>query len=304
MRVTTYLGLFRYLFWLSTLVGCIKEDLQICATQLVRIDFSFIRSIACAEQPITPSELNRLTVFLFDEKGIFVQQVDTIPTGTDYQLDISLVPAHYRFVAVAGYTADQLQGVPFIPGVTRIEDAAVATFVEQRDGSLLSAEHVLYLGSDTLTVKPETAGQEREIALTQRTKTLNVNVDGIATDRYRIALAGNAAAYRFFEDQQVYLTGNPPAYVPIHQQNGNFIGKTLINWPLKDEGNYTRFQIIDPVTGMRLVDEDFDELLMRVPGFQMDCASDFDVDIEYRTDGRLIISINGWKVYEEGYILI
>jgi len=239
---------------------------------------------------------------MFDENGLFVQQVDTIPTGVNYQFEVSLVPAYYQFVAVAGYGNNQLRGVPFVPGVTHIRDAAVATYLEQRNGSLLSAEHVLYLGSDTLTVIPETPGQELAMTLIQRTKTLNVAVDGIATDRYQIVLAGNAAQY-VFDGEQVYLTGNPPIFVPVQEEDGIYMGSTLINWPLKDHGDYTRFQIIDPATGLRLVDEAFYELLQRVPGLDPDCSVSFDIGIEYRIDGKIIISINGWIVFNGDYIL-
>ena len=292
------------MFLALVFAACIKEDLEICLPQSVRISFSFIPSAACAEEVVTPTDVNRLIIFLFDENGLFVQEVDTVPTGTNYQIEVSLVPAHYQFVAVAGYNNDQLRGVPFIPGATHIQDAAVATYLEQRNGTLLSADHVLYLGSDTLTVLPETPGQELAMTLIQRTKTLNITVDGIATTVYQIALAGNAAQYTF-EDEQVYLTGSPMVYVPIQQsEDGMYSGRTLVNWPLKDNGDYTRFQIINPVTGMRLVDEDFSLLLLSVPELDLECASSFDIDILYTASLRLVIYINNWKVYDEGYELI
>ncbi|WP_188750416.1 FimB/Mfa2 family fimbrial subunit [Parapedobacter defluvii] len=285
------------------LTSCIKEDLEICLPQPVVIAFSFISSQKCAEDPIIPTDLNRLTVFLFDHNGRFMQQVDTIPTGSSYQVELSLVPAYYQFVAVAGFDNDQLRGAPFVPGVTNIRDAAVSSYLEQRNGSLLSAERVLYLGNDTLTVQPETQGQELSVTLVQQTKTLNVTVDGIANTHYQVALAGNAAQYTF-EMEQIYLTGNPLIYIPLQEQDGLFEGKTLINWPLKEEGDYTRLQIIDPTTGRRLVDEIFLELLERVPGIDLACSTGFDIEIVYRINVGLTIYIENWKVYSDGYILI
>lgn len=283
--------------------GCIKEDLEICLPQLVRLNFVFVPSEACAEKPIIPTDLNRLSVFLFDHHGRFVQQVDTIPTGSNYQIELSLEPAHYQFVAVAGYDEGQLDGVPFIPGVTHIQDVAVSSYLEQRDGSLMSAEQVLYLGNDTLTVQPEVPGQELSMTLVQQTKTLNVTVDGIANTQYRIALAGNAARY-MFEMGQVYLTGTPVIYIPLKQEGGIFEGQTLVNWPLKDEGDYTRLQIIDPTTGRRVVDEILLELLERVPEIDLECSTGFDIEIVYRINAGLTIYIENWKVYSDGYILI
>jgi len=285
------------------LTSCIKEDLDICLPQPVVVAFSFVPSQKCAEELIVPADLNRLTLFLFDHNGRFLQQVDTIPTGSSYQVELSLEPAHYQFVAVAGYDGDQLWGAPFVPGVTNIRDAAVSSYLERRDGSLLSAEQVLYLGNDTLTVLPEVQGQQLSMTLVQQTKTLNVMVDGIANTHYQIALAGNAAQYTF-EMEQVYLTGNPLIYIPLQEQGGLFEGWTLINWPLKDEGDYTRLQIIDPATGRRLVDEIFLELLERVPGIDLECSTGFDIEIVYRINVGLTIYIDNWKVYSDGYILI
>lgn len=302
MKVVQYFGVYSCVMLLA-FFGCIKEDLEICFPQPVRIAFTFVPSAECAEQLITPTDVNRLSVFLFDQNGLFVQQVDTISESTNYQLELSLEPAHYQFVAVAGYNEEQLRGAPLLPGVTSIKDGAVVTYLEQRNGSLLSAGQVLYLGSDTLTIIPETPGQELAVTMIQRTKTLNIAVDGIANPEYQIVLTDNAAHYTF-EDEQVYLTGSPFIYVPLQEDDGIYLGQTLINWPLKDDGDYTRFQIINPATGARLVDEDFGLLLRRVPGLNSDCATSFDIDINYTTTRRIIIYINDWKVYDDGYILI
>lgn len=292
-----------YVFMLALIVmSCIKEDLEICLPQPVVVAFSFVPSQACAEEPIVPTDLNRLTVFLFDQHGRFLQQVDTVSTGSDYGVELSLVPAHYQLVAVAGYETDQLRSAPFVPGITHIHDAVVTSYIEQRDGSLRSANHVLYTGSDTLTVAPEVP-TERAMTLVQRTKVLNITVDGIANGQYLIALAGNAAEYTF-EMQQNYLAGSPPIFVPLDGEGTLWTGKTLANWPLKDDGSNTRLQIIDPATGYRVVDEDLLDLLLRVPDIDLECSTGFDIEIEYRLSVGLIISIENWKVYEDGYILI
>ncbi|GGG97662.1 hypothetical protein GCM10007415_36390 [Parapedobacter pyrenivorans] len=287
----------------SVFLGCIKENLEICLPQPVRINFVFVPSAVCAEDSIMPNDVNRLTVFLFDQKGLFIEQVDTVSDRANDQLELSLVPAHYQFVAMAGYVDEQLRGAPFVPGVKRLQDASVSAYFEQRNGALTSAEQKLYLGNDTLTVAPDDPSQEIALVLIQRTKTLNISVDGLATDQYQIIIAGNAAQYTF-EGEQVYLAGNPPVIVPIREEEGIYIGKTFINWPLKDDGDYTRFQLIDPRTGRLLVDEYFYALLEKVPGLNPDCTSDFNIDINYTTSGRLIIYINNWKVYDDGYILI
>lgn len=302
MKAARSFSLYSCIFVLI-LTSCIKEDLEICLPQPVVVAFSFIPSEACAEEPIVPTDLNRLTVFLFDRHGQFIQQVDTIPASGNYQVELSLIPAHYQFVAVAGYDGEQLRSAPFIPGITNIRDAAVSSYLENQDGSLLSAEQVLYLGNDTLTVQPEVQGQELSMTLVQQTKTLNVTVDGIANAQYQIALAGNAAQYTF-EMEQVYLTGSPLIYIPLQQEDGIFAGQTLVNWPLKDDGDYTRLQIIDPSTGRRVVDEVLLELLERVPGIDFDCSTGFDIEIVYRINVGLTIYIENWKVYSDGYILI
>lgn len=296
---------FRSYFYILIIVfsGCIKEDLEICEPQPVRMGFTFIPSALCAAELVNASDVNRLTVFLFDRNGLFMQQLDTVPNGTNFHMEVLLEPAHYRVVALAGYEEGQLGNTPFVPGVTRIQDAMVATYLEQRNGALLSAEHMLHLGGDTLTVLPETPGQSLDLTMLGRTKKLNFTVDGIAPDRYQIVIAGNAAQYTF-EGEQAYLTGNPLIQVPLQaEEDGSYHATSLLNWPLKDFGFFTRLQIIDPETGTRLVDEDMYELLDRVPGFDAECSRDISIGIDYTTDGKIIIAVNGWGVHEDGYIL-
>lgn len=286
--------------------GCIKEDLEICLPQTVRIAFTFIRSADCIEEIADPEDVNLLTVFVFNENGLFVEQADTIPIGGNYGLELSLEPnITYQFVAVAGYVDEQLRGEPFVPGVTHLEDAAVTTYLEQRNGSLQSAEYILYKGSDTLTVVPETPGQELNITLIQRTKVLNIAVDGLdGNELYEVVLVGNAAQYTF-DDQQVFLTGNPMIYVPMEEGADKFLfGRSMVNWPLKQEGFYTRLQVVNPETGYRLLDEDLYELLDQVPGLDLECANSFDIGFLYTVDLRIRIYINQWLVYDSGYELL
>ena len=249
--------------------------------------------------------MNRLTIFVFDEKGLFVEQADTIHTGGKYEVELSFAPNNtYNFVAVAGYADEQLSGAPFVPGVTHLEDVAVATYLEQGNGSLQSAEYILYKGSDTLTVVPETPGQELNITLIQRTKVLNIAVDGLdGNELYQVVLAGNAAHYTF-DDRQVFLAGNPLIYVPMEEGADKFLfGRSLINWPLKQEGFYTRLQVINPETGYRLLDENLYELLDQVPGLNLECANGFDIGFLYTVDLRIRIYVNQWLVYDSGYEL-
>jgi len=302
MKTVHYFGVYSCVL-VSVFLGCIKEDLEICLPQPVQVSFTFIPSEACAEVPIIPTNINRLTVFLFDEYGRFVQQLDTIPVGADYQMELSLVPAHYQMVTIAGYDGQQLPNAPFIPGITNIKDAAVTSYLEQQDGLLGSAEQVLYMGADTLTVMPEVSGQGRTMTLIQQTKILHITVDGIANSQYQIALAGNAAQYTFGMEQ-VYLTGSPPIFIPLRDDNGLYKGTTLVNWPLKNDGDNTKLQIINPATGARLINEDLLELILRVPNIDLECSTGFDIEIEYRVGRGLAIYIENWKVYDDGYILI
>ncbi|PPL02128.1 FimB/Mfa2 family fimbrial subunit [Parapedobacter indicus] len=305
MKVVPKFRSYRFAFFLMLVfTGCIKEDLEICLPQTVRIAFTFIRSADCTEESISSQEVNRLTIFVFDENGLFVQSIDTISIGNNYQMELSLIPAHYQFVAIAGYTDDQLQGKPLIPGVTHLADASIATYIEEQNGSLLSAEYILHKGSDTLTVTPETPGQELTITMIQHTKVLNVSVDGLdGSELYQVALAGNAGYYTF-NDQQFFLTGNPLIYVPLEENEDKFLfGRSLVNWPLKQDGSFTRLQVINPETGYKLVDENLYELLNRVPGLNLECANSFDIGFLYTVDLKIRIYINEWLVTENDYEL-
>lgn len=283
--------------------GCIKENLEICIPQSVQMTFTFIASKGCEEDPVNSADINRLTVFIFDQHGRFVEQLDATTTGADYQIKTSLIPAHYKLVAVAGFDDEQLRGIPFEFGVTNIRGASITSYLKQQDESLQSAGHVLYMGTDTLTVMPEIAEQSLAMTLIQQTKMLDIMVNGIATSHYQVALSGNAARYSFGMTQY-YLEGSPLVYVPLHEDNGVYEGTTLVNWPLKNDGDNTRLQIINRATGTRLVNEDLMELILRVPDIDLECSTGFHIEIEYKTAGGITISIENWKVYDDGYILI
>lgn len=305
MKIVCHFKFSYYAFLLLVSVSCIKEDLEICLPQTVAINFTFVRSELCTEEVIIPEDVNRLTIFVFDENGLFVQQVDTIPTGPGYGMEMSLVPnMKYQLIAIAGYTAEQLNAEPFVSGVTHMENASVATYLEQREGFLLSANHILYKGNDTLTVIAETPGQEVNITMVQRTKLLNVSVDGLdGNEVYQVVLAGNAAHYTF-DGRQVFLTGNPLIYVPLEEGEDKFLfGVSQVNWPLKQDGFFTRLQIINSETGYKLVDENFYELINRVPGLDPECANGFDINFLYTVDLKIKIYINQWLVSENGYEL-
>ncbi|WP_353128360.1 FimB/Mfa2 family fimbrial subunit [Parapedobacter pyrenivorans] len=310
MNIFYHLRPYCYIFLALVFVSCIKEDLEICLPQTIRVAFTFVRSVDCQEEITASEDINRLTVFVFDENGLFVQQVDIVPTGNNYQMELSLVPANYQFVAIAGYEDDQLRGTPFVHGA-HLEDAAIAAYLEGGEGYLQSANYILYKGSDTLTVIPETTGQELNLTVIQRTKAMNINVEGlngVGIDKdFQIALAGNAAQYTFMDDQQIFLAGNPSVFVELEpgldDEAHHLFGRIMLNWPLSGEISTTRLQVIDPETGYRLVDEDLYELLRRVPNLDPECENSFDIDFLYTVDLKIKIYINQWLVSEDGYEL-
>jgi len=279
--------------------------MEFCLPQTVRVAFTFIHSIDCDEAVTASENVNRLTLFIFDENGLFVQRLDTAFLGFAYEMDVSLLPApSYRLVAVAGYEEEQLTGIPLIPGVTSLKEVTVATYFEQPDGFLRSAEYTLYQGVTSLTVSPDTPEQTHMITMIQRTKSLNITADGLdGNEDYQVVLTGNASRYTF-DNRPFFLAGNPPIIVPLMEAEDNILtGKSQINWPLNREGLFTRIQVINPDTGFKLIDENLHELLERVPGLDTECASSFDIGFLYTANLKIRIYINQWLVSEKGYEL-
>lgn len=307
----TFMGIFYHfrlcgcVLLILVFASCIKEAIEFCLPQTVRIAFKFIRSVDCNEALSESENVNRLTLFIFDDNGLFVQRLDTAFLGVVHEMDVSLLPAPgYRLVAVAGYEEEQLTGIPLVPGVTSLEDVTVATYFEQSDGFLGSAGYTLYQGGNSLTVSPDTPEQTQMITMIQRTKSLNITADGLdGNENYQVVLTGNASRYTF-DNKPFFLTGNPPIIVPLMEGEDNIlIGKSQINWPLNREGLFTRIQIINPDTGFKLIDENLYKLLERVPGLDTECASIFDIGFLYTTNLKIRIYINQWLVSEKGYEL-
>ena len=109
--------------WSFTMTSCIKENLPECIPDNTGIVLKFRYPTGTNTQS-NKNGVDRLSVFIFDDKGIFVSQINDslIWIDDNYELELPYKQGSYQFVTWAGYNEATYGITTCIPGQTHIED--------------------------------------------------------------------------------------------------------------------------------------------------------------------------------------
>ena len=109
--------------WSFTMTSCIKENLPECIPDNTGIVLKF-RYPTGTNTPSNKNGIDRLSVFIFDDKGVFVSQINDslIWIDDNYELELPYKRGSYQFVTWAGYNEATYGITTCIPGQTHIED--------------------------------------------------------------------------------------------------------------------------------------------------------------------------------------
>ena len=90
--------------WSFTMTSCIKENLPECIPDNTGIVLKFRYPTGTNTQS-NKNGVDRLSVFIFDDKGIFVSQINDslIWIDDNYELELPYKQGSYQFVTWAGY---------------------------------------------------------------------------------------------------------------------------------------------------------------------------------------------------------
>lgn len=109
--------------WSFALTDCIQEGLPECIPDETGIVLKF-QYPAGTNTPDNGNRVDRLSVFIFDDKGFFVSQINDslIWIDDNYELGLPYTQGSYQFVTWAGYDEATYGTTTCIPGLTHIED--------------------------------------------------------------------------------------------------------------------------------------------------------------------------------------
>lgn len=290
-----------------TLSSCVFEDLPICNTQNVTLQFTY-------KLNPTDSDLFRISasvidVYIFDQNGVYMQtesgNVLPDPTGK-YTLSIDLPEGKYTFLGIGykdsffdvGQVKSDLKDsfqTGLTPGSTKLSDFRIKSKYEDGYYFPYNIESFLKGNIQFAQIK---SGQENlyEMPMIQNKNRINIRLKGLPDTEYQPVLQANNGRYNF--ENQIPADAQSKIYTPKWNSDKNFYFFDVLRLV---ETQQIQMILIDkqgdPVKefeATNLIEE-----IMRSPEFNtqkdLDKELVYNIDLEFGNTGVISITINGWE---------
>ncbi|MGJ1195383.1 FimB/Mfa2 family fimbrial subunit [Sphingobacterium spiritivorum] len=294
-----YLQFFIVVILLSTLNGCIKDDLSLYTFDIA---LSFTdRGGSCPDKTVYTGT-SEIVVYAFDQKGYFAGQFSQkdMDFAPESSLKITLPQGHYTLIAWAGMQQGQFEDRLLVKGETHIDELSMPTFTRS-SGLRSMPDQVLFHGI-LKNINAETAAYApvQRIDLRNITKPLNVSLEKYDTQKkYQIRISHNAALCPF-ETAEFFPSGDHYSVTDLQEQTeqATYTGQTALLWRIEDRN--PRITIKDMETGADIFSANVKELLEKVPQINLNCEPSIDLRIikKFQTEIGVTIMINGWTLIE------
>lgn len=279
--------------------GCIREDSSSCEEpESLTLKFRYVTSPESRANSNFP-EIDRLSVFVFDESGVFVWHTsDSLVHITDaYSMPLPLNPGCYQIVVWAGL--DKHYILPdCIAGKTRIEDFTLR--LEHEDNNIVPYQPaLLYHGMKEKIVFKPAESQTVTIGLWRMTNTIRViaKYPGL-TSGHEISIEDDNGLYYYNGE---IAPDDVLTYIPVYLTTNLPVKLTAdFNVMRLQAGHNARLKIKD-ASGTILYNEALIEKLINAhPDINLDYNHDFLIEITFG-NGYIPISIkiNDWEIIEE-----
>jgi hypothetical protein len=290
------------------LSSCIKEDLSDCPPSNQALQVIFTN--AEGETPlIGDNDLQRLTLFIFDEKGNYLDLwiQDSPKLDSVYYPDIELSPGNYKFIVWSNILPngnfydviglDKSNSSPDVISPIIIEGASVDFLISngRKQETLGEVFPVLAYGNKIADV--QVADENRFIIpLRQNTNKVNLKVTGLsATDDYVFSIVDNNESYDF--DDRIIENKAPFSYETNLIQNANDLTGSLFVLKLEKLRTIPLLKIYEKISDSE-VREIFSHGLIELiswgnPSYDFDTNHNHTITIDFWAGG---MSINGWDV--------
>ena len=145
------------------LTNCIREDMSGCPRDDGGLALKFSYDTNADSRLSTAQDVDRLAVFIFDEKGLFISQVNDSMTSIndDYVMELPYKQGSYQFVAWGGYDKSTYQTSECVLGKTYIDDFFLSV-KRQEDNRVTNQPKLLYHGMHDIV---ELNSKEKTIVL-------------------------------------------------------------------------------------------------------------------------------------------
>lgn len=294
-------SLIRISFFLAVfflIAGCIREDRSGCSEGVI-LKFNYVTGTGLPVATDIP-ETDRISVFIFDENGIFIEEKDDIADGltTDYRMNLPYYEGRYQFVVWAGlsnrYQLSHLQ-----PGITYIQDFELK--LNSTTGHIVSQPPTpLYYGSHPVVSVNTLSTTNVAIGIQKITNHVLVIIHNSSKDpQPQIQITANNGNYNFKGE---IIPGNDLIYPPYNLQ----YSEPTASW----HADFTLMRLQTDCQARLIIQTEPDKpeynedlikgLLQANPSLDFNTDHDFIIEITF--DGSSIpvsILINGWEIVNE-----
>lgn len=284
--------------------NCIKDD-ECCYPRdhtVLGLKFRYATATD-AQQQSTVSQAPLLTVFIFDDKGIFISQMNDSSSrvNDDYIMELPYQKGSYQFVTWADYNENYYQLSARVAGQTRINDFYLFLKREE-DNRIINPPQLLYHGIHDMVKIKEGEKNIVWIDLKQITNHIRVIAYNLNENKTNsIYIEDNNGKYgydsHFADDDNI-------TYIPAYSSSVNNSSRTsplIADFTVMklDKSRAPRLKIADE-TGLVRYDENLiGKLLSKNPSINFDYDHDFTIEISFDNYIPVSIKINGWEIINE-----
>ena len=285
--------------WSFTMTSCIKENLPECIPDNTGIVLKFRYPTGTNTQS-NKNGVDRLSVFIFDDKGIFVSQINDslIWIDDNYELELPYKQGSYQFVTWAGYNEATYGITTCIPGQTHIEDFFL--FLKRdTDNRVTDQPKLLYHGIHETVALDEHEKMIAWINLKQITNHIRVIAHNLDKDiSHNIYIEDNNGKYDSFLQ---YADDEKITYLPTYSNPSNTTSSLIADFTVMklDKNREPRLKISDDTGVIRYDENLIGKLLQKNPYIDFDYNHDFTIEISFNDYIPVSIKINGWEIINE-----
>ena len=241
-----------------------------------------------------------LAVFIFDDKGTFVSQInDSLnQVNDDYTMKLPFKQGSYQFVAWTGYDETCHQLSACIPQQTDIHDFFLS-LKREKDNQTINQPSLLYHGIHDIVKIREGKENIVWIDLKQITNHIQVIVHNLNDKKKHIIyIEDNNGKYDSFLQ---YADDEKITYLPTYSNPSNTTSSLIADFTVMklDKNREPRLKISDDTGVIRYDENLIGKLLQKKPYIDFDYNHDFTIEISFNDYIPVSIKINGWEIINE-----
>ena len=241
-----------------------------------------------------------LAVFIFDDKGTFVSQInDSLnQVNDDYTMKLPFKQGSYQFVAWTSYYETCYQLSSCIPQQTDIHDFFLS-LKREKDNQTINQPSLLYHWIHDIVKIIEGKENIVWIDLKQITNHIQVIVHNLNDKKKHIIyIEDNNGKYDSFLQ---YADDEKITYLPTYSNPSNTTSSLIADFTVMklDKNREPRLKISDDTGVIRYDENLIGKLLQKKPYIDFDYNHDFTIEISFNDYIPVSIKINGWEIINE-----